>query len=288
MTDTQCRTQQTWKIVGPVFLSALSLLLTYHLLQPLALWLDPSWGLLASRGMGKAAFTTMAFLQLLLFLSVQSGELLKRCFATSVSFLARPAWLTTFGKYFIIFATLHIILLACFVALGYAEVNAIWHLMTLSRWGVLLWSLFVTFMLAWTEELIFRGTIYLYLAEYYPTMLSVFLTSLIFMVCHFLSNPLTIFGADWKIALGLFLLGFLLNTVFAATGVLAANMGMHAGMVYIKVIQRKLPILTFLPATQLPAWVDPDLRACLLVHVLFASTAFLFVIFNRKKLFSRP
>lgn len=287
MIDAHNRRTTTWNIVGPVVLSALSLFLSFHLLQLFAYWLDPSFDLLASRGLGKAAFTTMAFFQLLLFLAAQPGNLLGRCWSASVSFFAHPRWLVTFFKFFVPFALLHASLLALFVAAGYAEVNPVWHLLNGHRLSVLVWGLFVTFMLAWTEELIFRGTIYLYFLQYYSTLMSIFVASFIFMFCHFLSNPLTIVGHEWQIALGLFLLGFLLNTVFAVTGTLPANMGVHAGLVYIKVILRKLPLLTFLPASQLPLWVDSDLRKSLLVHVLFALTIFLIAFFNKEKLIKR-
>jgi membrane protease YdiL (CAAX protease family) len=128
-------------------------------------------------------------------------------------------------------------------------------------------------MLAWTEELIFRGTIFPYFEQFYSTIPSIVLTSLIFMLVHNLKNPLMLLSCDWKLGLGLFLLGVLLNQIFVITRKLYAGMGVHAGLVFVKVVLRRIPFLSSVP----------DLRQSYLVHILFLFTIVTLFFVYRKK-----
>ena len=65
---------------------------------------------------------------------------------------------------------------------------------------------------------------------------------------------------------GAFLLGMFLTYVRVWENSLAASAGVHAGMVYIKVILRKVPLLPI--ATGSPQFFPIDLRESLIFHVL--------------------
>lgn len=260
--------------MGPIVLSALSLFLSFIILQPFALFLSPTFNLLASRGIGKVAFVTMAIYQILLLLSTQSPLFLQNFFKRNLFFFAKAQpsvkekWLSSFSFLFIIFFCFHSLILLLFYGLGIIAYNPYWGTITAGLLGKTLFGLFVVFMLAWTEELIFRGTLFPYFEQYYATIPSLFLTSLIFMLVHNLRNPLALITTDWKLGLGLFLLGVLLNQVFAITRKLYTGMGIHAGLVFVKVIIRRAPFLTNVP----------DLRQSHLVHILFIGTILLLFI----------
>jgi hypothetical protein len=106
------------------------------------------------------------------------------------------------------------------------------------------------------------------------------------MLCHDLTNPLNLITKDWKLGLGLFLLGMMLNIIFVITQKLYTGMGAHAGLVFVKVILRRARFLVFLPAAQLPCWVNPDLRQSVLIHIMFVAVNIGLIIRYRKIFFT--
>lgn len=256
-----------WNVIGPVVLSALSIFFTFHLIQPIACWFDPSFTLLASRGAGKVAFVTLVIVHIFLLLAISAQSLWKNFLDRCIYFFYRESWAQQFFLYFAIFFGLHTAILAGVVLSGHAVYNPHELLFTWGKIFSLSFGFFVTFLLAWSEELIFRGTLYQYFAQFWAPMPSAFITSLIFSLVHDITNPLNLVTKNWKLGLGLFLLGFLLNLIFIVTQKLYTGMGIHAGLVYVKVVLRRLPLITYLPV--LPYWLDVDLRQSLLVHLLF-------------------
>jgi len=263
-----------WQCVGPIFLSALSLFLSFFILQPFAYKLDTTFNLLTSRGIGKVAFVCMAIYQIILLLSIQSSLFLKQFLDRVLLFFGKEKWVSTFSLLFVSFFSFHALVLFLFFQFGQIQYNPSWGTITSAVVGKTLFGLFVVFLLAWTEELIFRGTIYHYFEQFYRPLPSMLLTSLIFMLVHNLKNPLTLVTTEWKLGLGLFLLGLLLNQVFVITRKLYAGMGIHAGLVFVKVILRRAPFLMFIP----------DLRQSHVVHFLFAGAILFLFIKNRKEL----
>jgi len=272
------------KILGPIILSALSILISFFVIQPIACYFDPSFNLLANRGIGKIAFMTIVILHIFLLLALGSKDLFKNFLQTNFYFFKNENWVKPFFKFFAIFAFLHIITLASFTSLGFANIVACdW------KWTVgfrILFGFVATFFLAWSEELIFRGTLYQYLVQGLKPISAALLASLIFMLAHGLTTPLNLITVSWRPGLGLSLLGFLLNIIFILTGKLYTGMGAHAGLVFIKVFLRRLPFIQFLPIMTLPIWVHQDLRQSLLVHVGFSMLIIFLIIKNKQKLFS--
>ncbi|MFH1461738.1 MAG: CPBP family intramembrane glutamic endopeptidase [bacterium] len=276
------------KAFGPITLSAFSLFITFCLLQPFACWLDPAFNLLSNRGIGKIAFTTLAILQIILFLITLTPKFLKNFLKTNIYFFSEPNWIKKFLKLFILFFFLHALLLYFFWMSGYAVYNPDWGHFTFKLFLRILFGFIVTFFLAWTEELIFRGTLFPYFEQTLSTFSSLIITSTIFMFVHDMKNPLNLITKNWNLGLGLFLLGLLLNLIFIKTKKLYTGMGVHAGLVFVKVILRRTPLLIFLSANQIPFWVNKDLRMSILVHFLFLITIIIMIIKTRKELFSSP
>ncbi len=276
---------QAYKTLGPMLLSVLSIFATFIILQPIALSLNPSFNLMASRGIGKVAFVSMVIFQLILFLIIQPLPFLEKCLNTSLFFLKKTTWIKTFFFYFSIFFILHALLLALFYNLGYAYYNPNWGVFNIQLILKLIWGFFVVFMLAWTEETIFRGISYQYIAQKFSKITSIFIASLIFMLAHNLYNPLNLITKNWNLGLGLFLLGFLLNTIFVITGKLYAGMGIHAGLVFVKVVLRRARFIV-MPISGLPFWINSDLRQSLIVHALFLILIISLIFVNKKKIFN--
>ena len=271
---------------GPIILSALSLIITFNILQPFACFLDPSFNLLSSRSVGKIAFTIMAILQIILFLVMLTPKFLKNFLKTNIYFFSEKRFLKRFFNFFILFFCLHVSLLYLFYLFDFASYNQFWGSFSFSLFARIMFGFIVTFFLAWTEELIFRGTLFPYFEQTLSTFSSLCITSLIFMFVHDMRNPLNLITKNWQLGLGLFLLGFLLNLIFIETRKLYTGMGAHAGLVFVKVILRRMPLLIFLPLASTPFWVNRDLRMSNLVHLLFIIAIIFMVIRNRKKLFS--
>ncbi len=272
------------KAIGPILLSALSITITFLLLQPLALKLGPSFNLLSNRGIGKVAFITLVILQIILFILTQTKEFLRNFFKINFHFFIEKNFVKSFFKYFFVFATLHTILLFIIYLSGYALYNPNWGHLALSLILKILFGFFVVFLLAWTEELIFRGTLFIYFEQHFSVFTSLFLTSTIFMFVHDLKNPLNLVTKNWKLGLGLFLLGALLNLIFINTRKLYNNMGAHAGLVFVKVLLRRAPLLIYLDVKNLPFWLNKDLRMSNLIHLLFLILIIYYLIKNRKRI----
>ncbi len=263
-----------FKIMGPVILSALSLFVCFHVLQPLALWLDPSFSLLANRGVGKVVFTLLVLLHIMLLLTTTSQQFTRSFLQTNLLFMRTDKWVKPFSTYFIIFFSLHsFLLIGLSVATDFVQYTP--HILNLVPFkiGPLLWGFVATFFLAWTEETIFRGTLYPFLHQKLSERSSIFMASFIFMLAHNLTNPLLLITDNWKLGLGLFLLGMLLNIIFAITGKLYIGMGIHAGLVFVKVFLRRIPCITY--ATTLPWWFDIDLRQSFVIHIIFICIIFI-------------
>lgn len=268
-------------VMGPIILSALSILISFCLLQPLALWLDPSFTLLANRSVGKIAFTVLVLLHIILLLTTTPKKLLNQFLETNLYFIRRTSWLAPFFLYFFIFFTLHSLLLMGLWLLGIVQLHPETLALIPSRLGNLSLGFIATFFLAWTEEAIFRGALFTVLRQKLVPLASIIITSIIFSLAHDLSNPLSLVTTDWKLGLGLFLLGMFLNILFFLTKKLYIGMGAHAGLVFVKVVLRRIPLVSY--ASILPWWFDIDLRQSLLTHALFlVIIIFLLLAFKQK------
>lgn len=262
--------QKLCKVIGPILLSALSIFISVLILQPIVCLLNPTFSLLANRGVGKIGITVLVIWHILLALmTIMSKSMLDDFFKTNVAFFKNKNWISTFLIFFSIFAFLHALFLAILVTSGYANVVQIKINLDFSFALKMFIGVVATFFLAWTEELIFRGTVYKIFFEELNPLASALFASLIFMLAHNLTNPIALVTSDWKLGAGLFLLGLLLNLIFIITGKLYAGMGAHAGLVFVKVFLRRVPFLAFLPPSELPFFMDKDLRQSILVHIIF-------------------
>lgn len=272
--------------LGPVFVSALSLIISFVLLQPLAIWLSPDFNLLSNKGIGKFAFMSLVILHLVYFCAIVSSSFFATFAATNLSFFRTRSWLKDYFIFFSLFAVLHMLFLLIGLASGYAVIGYCQQRSLVTLACSLLIGFVVTFLLAWSEEMIFRGTLYRYLSLSFPPFPSMLITSIFFALAHNLTNPWKLLTTDYKLGLGLFLLGFLLNIIFVVTQKLYCSMGAHAGLVFVKVCLRRAPIITLLTQTQLPWWLNIDLRQSFLIHGIFALCIIALCGCYRKTIFS--
>ncbi len=264
-------------------LSALSFFISFVILELLAIFTTPYVTLLSSRGLGKVLFVSMGIYQLVLLLLTHTKMFWNSFINRNLMFLIKENWIPKFAKLFCIFFALHSIILAILYYMGHVRYSSLWGPINIFLILKTLFGLFVVFMLAWTEELIFRGTVYPYIRQYYSKLISLFATSLIFMLAHDLKNPLRLISTEWKLGLGLFLLGILLNQVFIVTNKLYTGMGIHAGLVFVKVILRRARFLVFVSSEKLPWYINQDLRQSHLVHLLFIICIIIIFKLNKEK-----
>jgi membrane protease YdiL (CAAX protease family) len=269
-------------VIRPVILSAFSFFLSFCLIQPIGLLLDPSFSLLANRGIGKVAVTLVVLTHCALLATTFPRKLWQQFIAANFLFIWKERWLKPFGKAFTLFFCLHLTFIALSAAFGLTHWNlAAFHpALTLQIVPALLLGFIATFFLAWTEEVIFRGTLYPFFAQQLEPLTSALLTSFIFMIVHDLTAPYNLVTTEWRLGLGLFLLGFLLNLIFIISGKLYVGMGAHAGLVFVKVLRRRIPFISH-PVT-LPWWFAVDLRQSLLVHAVFIAVIILLLCYYMK------
>jgi len=272
------------EVLGPIFLSAFSVLISFLIIQPIGLFLDPSFNLLANKGVGKIAFSIIVIYQIILMLIFYSKKLLQQFLNYSLYFFKEKCWYKRFLLFFLIFFILHAASQFLFLYLGFAIYNPNWGILNLKLIWKISSAFFIVFLLAWSEETIFRGMVYNYFKQFFTPLLSIFITSFIFMLAHDLSNPLNLISKNWKLGLGLFLLGMLLNLIFVLTDKLYISMGAHMGLVSFKVLLRRAPFILFLPENFLPFYVHSDLRQSLLVHAFFIVIISFLILKNYKKL----
>lgn len=124
-----------------------------------------------------------------------------------------------------------------------------WQAMTPKVWERTVVALLVVVVLAATEEAIFRGFLLRYLRwnnSLAVTVAAVLVSSAIFSLLHVIALQSAIRQPDYvPLLFGLFLFGLLLGTVYVTTGSLACAIGMHAGLLGFKVIQRKTELIVY-------------------------------------------
>lgn len=272
--------------IGPICASALSCIASFFLLQSLACSLCQDFNLLSNRGVGKFAFMTLVILHLIGLCMLMPSSFLKTFISTNTSFFRTRSWLKDFFVFFSLFALLHILFLLTGVATGYAVFNPTLSLSYTKLTSSLVIGFIATFLLAWSEEMIFRGTLYRYLSLNMPPFPSIIITSILFSLAHNLTAPWQLLTTDYQLGLGLFLLGLLLNLIFVITNKLYCSMGAHAGLVFIKVCLRRAPIITLLPLNNLPWWLAIDLRQSFFVHLIFILCSIALCIRYKKSIFT--
>lgn len=280
--------QRFLKIVRPIVVSALLLFGAATVLQYGIAAIIPSFNILASKDLGKIIFTLLVFGALGIFVYQQPTAFRKDWVERNFLFLSNRRGVKIFGRCFVLFFALHALLLGMCYWAGVVSFLTVENIHIIHLLGKIIFGFGATFMLAFTEEIMFRGTIYPYLAQWLRPLTAVLFTSLAFMIVHFLPNPVVQLAQDWPIAIGLFLLGFMLNLIFIKAGTMYANMGTHAGLVFVKVILRKIRFIAFAPLTALPWFLHSDLRQAPLVHLLFGLIIIGLCINMKRLLLKRP
>jgi membrane protease YdiL (CAAX protease family) len=210
----------------------------------------------------------MVMLTIDLFLRFQNKKYLSHFYQT-VFGIFRWRSITIFGFYFFLFFLFHLATITLFVGMGHAQFIACLDGLTSSFFLKAVWGFVATFFLVWSEEAIFRVALFNHFHRFLKTIPAMIITSLCFMAAHGLVNPYHFFVHEWRIAIGLFLFGLMLNSIYVKTGNVMANMGAHAGVVFVKVLQRRLFFVQFLPHIQSFWLIDADLRQSVLACIFF-------------------
>jgi len=255
-----------WKGFGPIFLSALSLFISALLIHILSFYTLPTYSPFAAKGAGKNILLFMGVLQTLSFMAIRSRIEWQRFFNEFCFWIFNAQRWRTFFYFFIRFAIFHTLLLGIYASTGHAALQKA-SVAPPQRLLLHLALIFIApIVLAWGEELIFRGLLFNFLKKYCSLATSIFSASLIFALSHDAQHPLSLLTTRWQLGLGLFLLGAFLSLIAEWKQTLAASAGVHAGLVYVKVLLRKFPIIT-IPASS-PYLFPIDLRESLIVHAL--------------------
>ena len=154
-----------------------------------------------------------------------------------------------------------------------------WANLTPKIWRRTAVALLVVVILATTEETIFRAFILRYLrwkASPMVTLSALLASSAIFSLSHLIALQGAVSQPDYpSLLFGLFLLGFLLGTVYLVTGSLSCSIGIHAGLLGFKVFLRRTELLI-----QQDSWLTggSDLRTGPAIWVLLLLAAFAFYV----------
>ncbi|MBM3892846.1 CPBP family intramembrane metalloprotease [Candidatus Dependentiae bacterium] len=279
------RVTQLLDVMRPVFLSAFSIFLSFCLLQPIALWLNPSFTLLANRSAGKIAFTLVVIVHIIMLAATLPRSEWQQFLERTILFIKTRNWLRPFFGMFSLFALLHALLLYGLSYSPYVTSYAPSIKIIFEKTPALAFGFLATFFLAWTEEAIFRGTVIPLLRRgKLSTLNSVFLSALIFSLVHDITAPWHLLSCDLPLGIGLFLLGIMLAQLFIISNTLYIGMGAHAGLVFIKVFLRRIPCLAY--TDHLPWWLHSDLRQSPLVHLAFILVI-IGIFWHHRRLFFR-
>ena len=179
---------------------------------------------------------------------------------------------------FLVATVTMIVIYAVLVMLGKVQwSHEAWENLTPRIWRRTAVALLVVVILATTEETIFRAFILRYLrwkATPAVTLSALLTASAIFSLSHLIALLGSLNRPDYlPLLFGLFLLGFLLGTVYLVTGSLSCAIGMHAGLLGFKVFLRRTELLV-----QQDNWLTggADLRTgpAMWVLLLLAALAF--------------
>lgn len=150
--------------------------------------------------------------------------------------------------------------------------------------GLTLVALLVVFVLATTEEFIFRVFLMRYLmwdGSRLAMVTAVISASLIFAVLHNLTAPAAwLTASDFPLFIGLFLLGMLLCITYIATGSITCSIGVHSGMLGSKVLIRETDLLTY-DSNLLQMSIPGDIRTSPYIWALWALMAVVMILIRR-------
>lgn len=275
--------KQIHKSVGPILISAFSLLLCISIIKFLSIGLNLPLLFLSRKGLGKITFISMVVYQIILFMLTLPQPFVVAWYHRCFRFLFKEPWIPPFARFFIAFFVAHILVLYAAFLTGFVEFNNAWGTFSASLGFKLLIGFFVVFLLAWTEELIFRGTLYFYFARFFSPLTSAVIASCIFSLSHNLASVTTLLTSQWRLGLGLFLLGLLFNLIFIATDKLYYGMGAHAGLVFVKVILRRIPVIAC-ETNRASYWLfAEDLRQAYITHIMLLSAIIGIIWFLKKQ-----
>lgn len=266
-----------YRFGGPLIIAALSLFFWSYSIQTIICYFNLGINILSEKNIGKIIFTFLALLHVDLFLRLQKKKYADSFYKTTFGLFTLWSSLTDFFSYFGLFFFIHLVVIALFVSMGHALFIPFFHALKYGFFKKAVWGFVATFFLVWSEEAIFRVALFSHFNRFISVRPAIFVTSFCFMVAHSFQDPVHFFVHEWRIAIGLFLFGVMLNSLYASTGKIITSMGAHAGIVFVKVLQRRILFVQFLPNINSVWLLDGDLRQSLLAYLLFSLCIFYFL-----------
>jgi uncharacterized protein len=158
------------------------------------------------------------------------------------------------------------------------------------RFGRVLLALLIgctAFMIALTEEILFRGFFLQTLLKDLPVWMAVVITGIIFVFFHKLGSiqDFWLIPYDAMLAGGIFALHLLLTAAYFKTKLLYLPLGIHSGLVFGKVVFRKLKLIEVIEPESFWFGLGGDARRGFLAWILFVSGILVlrFLITKREK-----
>ena len=170
----------------------------------------------------------------------------------------------------LLFFIIHGILLLSLQQINYLTCS-LPNLLSTSFWYTIGLGIPITFLLAWSEEIIFRGIFFTYINHYMDMLPSILCTATFFMFAHNLQAPWQLIGRDWRLGFGLLLLGILFNQIYVCTQRLSYAIGAHMGLVLLKVVLRKLPCIQYNDTATWGYSMHTDIRQAGIAHALLLT-----------------
>lgn len=254
-----------------LLLMALSILLVCCILEPILSQFGPHYSLLSRRDFGKITFLIIVILHFGALIYLTSKDLFKDLIDRTLLFFVKDKWFLPFLKSFFLAVLTFTALFLVLLSLKKIQIVSPLPLFQRECAEDFIFGIMAAFTLAWSEELIFRGALYRYFTHHsFSPFWGALITSVVFSLSHNLTSPWSLVWPNWRLGLGLFLLGFLLNLIYIVSDKLYVNMGAHAGLVAAgRVVRRAFPF--YVLALPLPWWLNEDLRSSFVVQALFLS-----------------
>lgn len=257
-----------------VFAGAITLI---HFVIQFLFQKDP--GLLLHHGFGQATFYLLFILNVLIFQRYVNRESF-----FSLGLHPYPGWHVTLLKGWaagVIAFVFYSLLMGAFGVVEFKYRPGIERLITA------FFVAFSAFMIALTEEILFRGFFLQTLLNDLPKWIAVTITGIIFVLFHDLAHPQSFFTESRQMMLagGLFCLNVLLCFAYLKSKTLYLPIGIHAGLVFAKIVFRKMKLMHTLQPESYLFGIDGDARRGFAAWLLFLSGIFVlnYLITEREK-----
>ena len=238
---------------------------------------DP--GLLLHHGIGQLTFYLLFVLNVFLF-----QKYVNRNSFLSLGLELYPGWIITVLKGWVVGVIAFVSYSALMGAFGVVEFKMAF------RFGRILTAFIVAFSafgIALTEEILFRGFFLQTMLKDMSKWPAILVTGIVFIFFHDLANIQNFWTVPKHMMLagGLFSLNVLLCFAYLKSKTLYLPIGIHAGLVFAKIVFRKMKLMQTLQYNSYLFGIDGDARRGIMAWLLFLAGIFVlnYLITEREK-----